>query len=281
MRWSLLPGRPDGTLARGVPAYRRFMPALMPTRNASAVLFEQDVRVEPALAWCDTVRREHPDLDPSPFHVVLWAMARVLEDRPRLNRFVAGGRLYDRDGIWFSYSVKRALSDDAVIEVVKRRFDPSEGFVDLVRAVDGGVDQVRRQVTTLEDREAALLVHLPVPLRRLAVRLANGLDDWNLLPAAWIRSDAFFASAFVANLGSLHLDSAFHHLYEYGNIPIFVTVGEIHDAAVAEHGDVTARRVVTLRFTYDERIEDGLYAQRALKELCALVEHPTPSFSTQ
>jgi hypothetical protein len=276
---ALLLPRHDGALAQRVPDYRRFMPALMTTRNGSAVYFEQQVRVDRTLPFLEAVNKEHPDVEPSLFHVVLWALTKVLDERPRLNRFLAGGRLYQRDGIWISYSIKRALSDDAGLEVIKRRFDPSETFADLVRAVDEGVDTTRQTTTTLEDREVDLLLRVPPSLRRILVGLANILDSYNLLPRAFIDSDAFFASVFVANLGSLHLDAAFHHLYEYGNIPIFCTVGALHDAAVVEDGEVVSRPVATLRFTFDERIEDGLYAARSLQTLCELVEDPGRALS--
>jgi pyruvate/2-oxoglutarate dehydrogenase complex dihydrolipoamide acyltransferase (E2) component len=32
--------------------------------------------------------------------------------------------------------------------------------------------------------------------------------------------------------------------------------------------------VLTLRFSYDERVEDGLYAARALRLLAERIEHP-------
>ena len=37
---------------------------------------------------------------------MLRAIALVLAERPRLNRFTAGGRVWQRDGIWLSFSAK-------------------------------------------------------------------------------------------------------------------------------------------------------------------------------
>jgi hypothetical protein len=89
-----------------------------------------------------------------------------------------------------------------------------------------------------------------------------------------------YASAFIANLGSLKLDAAYHHHYEYGNIPIFVTVGRVHDAVVARaDGTVGTRKEVVLKWNFDERIEDGLYAARALELLRARLAAPPPTDS--
>src|SRR5207302_1829795 len=82
-----------------------------------------------------------------------------------------------------------------------------------------------------------------------------------------------YASAFVANLGSVGLEAAYHHLFEYGTIPIFVTLGRVHRAPVVlPDGSVGSREIFTLRYTYDERVEDGFYAARALERLQAGLE---------
>lgn len=94
------------------------------------------------------------------------------------------------------------------------------------------------------------------------------------LPKPFIEGDPFFASAFVTNLGSVGLDGAFHHLYEYGTIPIFAALGRVHDTVEAEAGEPVVRRTATIRFTYDERVEDGLYAAGAIADFQRFVERP-------
>jgi pyruvate/2-oxoglutarate dehydrogenase complex dihydrolipoamide acyltransferase (E2) component len=102
------------------------------------------------------------------------------------------------------------------------------------------------------------------------------LDGWNVYPSSLLVDDPLYASAFVANLGSVGLDAAFHHLYEYGNIPIFATMGRVHKAPVVyENGSVGSREVFRMRYTYDERVEDGFYAARALERLAACLADPT------
>jgi pyruvate/2-oxoglutarate dehydrogenase complex dihydrolipoamide acyltransferase (E2) component len=83
-----------------------------------------------------------------------------------------------------------------------------------------------------------------------------------------------YASAFVANLGSIKIDAAYHHLYEHGNCPLFVTVGQIQPRPVADGAEVAVRPTAMLRYTYDERIEDGLYCAAALELLRRRIEDP-------
>ena len=114
-------GRPDGYVATEVPGYRRFMPALMPTRNGSIVFFDRVVEVAAAERFVAETRAAHPDLHPTLFHVVLWSLGRMFDRHPHLNRFLAGGQLYDRDGIWISFTVKTELSEDGTLVEVKGR----------------------------------------------------------------------------------------------------------------------------------------------------------------
>src|SRR5262249_53703274 len=88
-------GRPDAVLAERVPLVRRFMPFIMRRRNESLVWFEQDVAVDAALAFADAFSRAH-DVRLTFFQMALRSIARVLDEFPRLNRYVVGRRLYQR-----------------------------------------------------------------------------------------------------------------------------------------------------------------------------------------
>ncbi len=266
--------RPDGQAATQVADYRRFMPALMPTRNGSIVFFDRVVEVEAAERFVAATRAAHPDLHPTLFHVVLWSLGRMFDRHPHLNRFLAGGQLYDREGIWISFTVKTELSDDGTLVEVKHRCDPSQPFADFVRDIESSVVAARAGVEGPVDKELSLFLHLPHVLRRGVVLLAGLANDLNLLPRSFIAGDPFFASVFVTNLGSVGIDAAFHHLYEYGTIPLFCTFGLVHDGVVARKGKPAVTRVASLKFSYDERVEDGLYAARALQYLCSILEDP-------
>lgn len=267
--------RPDGRVATEVPGYRRFMPALMPTRNGSIVFFDRVVEVEAAERFVAETRAAHPDLHPTLFHVVLWSLGRMFDRYPHINRFLAGGRLYDRDGVWISFTVKTELTEDGTLVEVKHRCDPAQPFADFVRDIESSVGAARAGAEALTDKELSIFLHLPVFLRRGVVILAELANDLNLLPRAFIEGDPFFASAFVTNLGSVGIDAAFHHLYEYGTIPVFCTFGLVHDGVVARKGKPVVTRVASLKFSYDERVEDGLYAAKALQYLCSMLQDPT------
>src|SRR5262249_26713703 len=113
--------RADGTLAKGLSNERRVMPYLMRGRNESVVYFRQDVDLVKADAFIRAWNQANPLLRIDVFHLACWAMRATFEYQPGTNRFVVGGRIYDRDGIWISYAVKQKLETGAPMVVVKRR----------------------------------------------------------------------------------------------------------------------------------------------------------------
>lgn len=254
--------RADARLAEGVAPYRRIMPFLMRTRAESAVLFEQRLNIGDTLRFLREFRLDHPDSPATFLHVVTAAAVKTLDLHPSLNRFASGGRLYQRDGIWISYSAKQELVEGSPVMVLKRRFDPAEGFPDVVSRMRGELGVARSGKRSTTDKELGAILRLPAVGVRALVGLERAADSLGLLPGAYIRNDPLFASMMIANLGSVGLDAAYHHLYEYGSISLFCTIGRIAD----DH--------VTLRFTYDERIEDGLYAAHALNDFKTFVERP-------
>jgi hypothetical protein len=266
--------RPDATLCRDVPQYRRMMPYLMRGRNESAVYFMQQIDVTRTLAFLDDFNATHSETRATLFHVVLWATVRTLAERPRLNRFTAGGQLWQRDGIWIAYSIKKRKDDQSPIAVLKQRFEAQTSFEATLRTVYDELARGRSDDKSYVDKELGALLQVPGPLLRGVLAIQRAADALGVLPKAFIDRDPLYASAFIANLGSLKMDAGYHHLYEYGNIPIFCVIGQTTEQPVVRAGQVVAQPTATLRYTFDERAEDGLYAQRSLELLRARVEDP-------
>jgi hypothetical protein len=270
----MLFSRADGTIARDVPAYRRIMPFIMRGKNESIAYFEQEIDVERAQAFIETWNARSPQKI-SFFHLYTWAAVQTMAARPRLNRFVAGSRVYDRKGIWVSYSAKKKMDDDSPVVVRKCRIEPGLPFSELVEQLRSDVDEGRSAKRSHVDKELSLVLMLPAFLLRMLIVLQMWLDSWNLLPHALIESDPLYASLFIANLGSLKMDALNHHLYEYGNIPIFACVGRRRRAVIAnDKGELSTPLVCTVKYSYDERVEDGLYCAAALDHLRRLLEDP-------
>jgi pyruvate/2-oxoglutarate dehydrogenase complex dihydrolipoamide acyltransferase (E2) component len=251
----------------------------MRRRNESSVYFEQKVDTAKTGEFLRSFR-ERTGLHATLLHLLIWASGQILKERPRLNRFVAGGRIYQRRGIWISFSAKKEKTDDAPIVAVKRKIDPSWIFEDLVRELESSIGKSRRGKPSATGKELDLLFRLPTFLISRTVWLLMKLDHFGLLPETFIRSDPLFASMFIANLGSIRMDAGFHHLYEYGSIPIFMMTGQSkEEPVIGADGKVAVLPLMTLRYSFDERIEDGLYCLRALELIKEIIEDPAKRIS--
>jgi pyruvate/2-oxoglutarate dehydrogenase complex dihydrolipoamide acyltransferase (E2) component len=266
--------RSDGELVTDLSPLRRIMPYLMKTRNESAVYFDQVIDVTPTLEYLHRVNGEG-ERRLSFFQIVLCAAVRTLAMRPVLNRFVVGKRVYRRNTIDISFVVKKAFTDEASMTMVKVTFDPADTLETVAQRVKQAVEIGRGEKLTASEQEMNAVRRLPRFLIGLLVRLQRLLDHFNLLPARLIRSDPLYTSLALANVGSVGLDAAYHHLYEYGTASMFATLGRIHKGLiVTESGEQLVRDVVTIRYSLDERITDALYGARSMELFRSFIEQP-------
>lgn len=264
--------RRDGTLAKVAP-YRRIMPFLMRGRNESSVLFEHQLDMSRAQPWLEDWNRRTGQ-HATAFHLVLHALARMLHERPHLNRFIAGRRIYDRRGVFMTFAAKKAMREDAPLATVKREFPRDERFAEMVAALNSNIKVAKSDAVSKVDKELAVFLRFPGFLLAASVALLRWLDSHGLAPRALIGDDPMYTSAFIANLGSLKIDAAYHHLYEYGNCPLFCTVGRLAKAPIVVDDEVSVRPALLLRYSYDERVEDGFYAASGIALLRAWIEDP-------
>jgi hypothetical protein len=260
-------------LIRGAPAIRRIMPYLMRTRTESVVLHESVYATAAARAWLRAYNRSHP-AHATLFDLFTYACGQALHARSELNRFVSGGRLYQRRGVQVSFVVKREMSDAGVGTTVKVDMLPAEPFQAFVARLATAIDEARSRDRAV-DKETALVVMLPGVLVRALVAVARWLDAWNLYPRFMTRNDPMYASVFLANLGSAGISDAYHHLYEYGTVSIFGALSAVRRLPFVDGAQVVAREGLAVRWTFDERIHDAFYAARSLAVVQRILEDPT------
>lgn len=265
MIWS----RPDAEPIRDLDKLRRFMPFISPRRNDSLFYLRTQIEADSALAFIDEWNRgaETPEDKLSLFSLYLRSLTRVIHERPGVNRFVAGGRLWQRRGLWVTFSAKMELLDGAPVITVKREFPPGESLSDMVRGLLGSLRERRSGKKSQSDKEMDLALLAPPSVIKGGLFFLRLAHDWGLLPKSMIDPDPMFTSIFVANLGSVGLEAGYHHLWEYGTCSMFATLGKVYE----RHDGV---RCVDVCYTYDERVEDGLHVAISLAQIKENLESP-------
>jgi hypothetical protein len=268
--------RPDGDLVKNESPVRSIMPYVMRGRNESIIYHEAQYDIGKTRAFLRAFNHEHERDQPATlFHLFMWASAQILADRPGLNRFISGNRMYRRKGIFISFAAKKEIADDAPLVAMKMEFRKDESFADcckrIVETIKGGRSTARSDL----DKELALAMMLPGPLLSLVMRLLRWLDKVNLMPGFMIANDPLYTSVFISNLGSIGLDRTSHHLYESGTAAMFGAMGMPRKQLMPDRaGNPVVKDILEVRWSLDERVNDGLYCARTLAQLKKLIEDP-------
>ena len=273
--WALLnmkTSRSDGTLIKKVHAYRTMLGYIMPTRNESVVYFDTYVNAEQLVEYIPRAReRFHCDVT----HTLVAACNFGLIDAPQMNTFISGRRLYRRKGAQVTFSMKRQkLNRKAKLSAVKREVDGTLTFRELCERINSHIHVERSDKKTHADKELGFFSSWPRPLLRAGIGAVRLLDYYNILPHSFIKNDGMYTSCFIANLGSVGMDPGYHHLYEWGNCPLFMMVGRLHDRPVVKDGQVVPQKTLHVRWSYDERIDDGLSARFGIDSVKKVLENP-------
>ena len=268
--------RCDGVPLGRVHPYRRLMSYIMRTRTESVVYFDDYILAENLIEY---VKQAKEKFGADISHCTVAACGIAIASNPTMNQFVSGRRLYQRKGVWLSFSMKRkAMDKKSKIAVVKKELRPDETFRQFVERINDEIDVQRSDKKTYADKEYDLFTLIPRPALNWAVSLFRWLDYHNILPGSFIHSDGMYASMFIANLGSLKMGAGYHHLYEWGNCPLFGMVGQLQDRPWVVDGEVVPRKVLHMRYSYDERIDDGLSARFGIDLARRILENPFEEF---
>lgn len=279
--------RSDGTYLKKVDFFIRFLPFVMKGRNESAVYFTQQIDITELKEYLNERNRrsaaagEGKGHKATVFHAVLAALVKVAVERPQLNRFIIGRRLYQRKQLNCAFVIKREFNDDAKEEIAIMQFDQDDTLSTISEKIRREVQKVRDDAKKNDQKRHGavnwlnFMMNLPRILLRGLVRFLSWLDYHGWLPHFIIEADPMHASFFLSNLASLNVDAPYHHLYEWGTTSVFMTIGVSKKIPVVKsNGEIVIREVMNMAFTLDERIADGFYYARSIKRFQQLLEKP-------
>jgi hypothetical protein len=273
--------RPDGVRLRQKHPLNALMPYMMRGRNESAVYYQKELDVENVLRLVRTknaamkARESGEEQDRySLFSVAMAAVVRTLAIRPELNRFIHGRALYQRKDIVISFIVKQRMAEEAPEGSARIRFAPEDDLEAVTQKVNNAIAHIREVGEGGEGERIARVAHSIPGAKALVMGLYRLFDRFNLAPKALLEADPLFATCYFANLGSIGLDTPFHHLYEWGNASFFVVMGKLMQKE-SHRGAAGARRhFIDFKVTLDERISDGLYFARSASVFYRLLDKP-------
>ena len=267
--------RKNGRLLRSLPAYSKFMPYIMPTRNDSLNLYEESMEVTEVDRRLRRLRVEgYKGI--GILHFMIAAYIRIVSMLPALNRFVAGRRIYASNEITVIMTVKRALSIDATETSIKVHFEPTDTIFDVYRKMNEKIDEIKATEDNNNTEDVAdALARLPRFILRFVILLLRIADYFDWLPAGLLEASPFHGSLVITDLGSLRIRPVFHHIYNFGTLPVFIAFGaKRHAYELDRHGNMVDHKYVDCKFTLDERTTDGHYWAQAFQAWRYIFQHP-------
>ena len=265
--------RRDGRRLRTLQPMSYVMPYIMKVRADSQNHFEDVIDITNIEHYLDKKRREGYT-DMTLLHVLLAGYIRVVAERPGLNRFISGQKIFARNKLECVMTIKKELSLESPDTCIKVEFDPRDNIYNVYKKFQKTALAAVNETTDF-DNTAKTLIKLPGLVLRGAVGLLHFLDYIGRLPKALLNVSPFHGSMIITSMGSLGIPAIYHHLYDFGNLPIFISYGSIFSAdAIKRDGTRERHHFVTLKVVTDERICDGYYYASAFKRLKRYLQHP-------
>lgn len=248
--------------------------AIMNKRNDAQNMFSASLDFAAVEEYIRQKREELPGF--GFMHLVTAAYVRVVSQKPGVNRYIAGLRVFARHEIVLSMMVKKELKLNAQESSIKVRFSPYDTAEDVYRKMEAEIEKARQAGdTTNLDNVSRVVNHLPALLLRGFVSFNQFLDFFGWMPKFINEASPMHCSIFISNLGSLGIPPVFHHLYNFGNVPVFLTFGgKRKELAFRSDGTVYNRTMVDYTVVMDERTIDGHYYASALKLFDKILHNP-------
>ena len=246
-------------------------------RNICSNLFSESFEITHIDRYIRQKRREgYTDFGIT--HVLLAAYVRGIAKYPQLNRFISGQKVFSRgEDIQYCMVVKKTMSVDSPDTSIKVHLSPWDTAIDVYEKLNAAMKSVKetQELDSNLDNLIQYLNLIPGVFLKFTVWLLKFLDYFGLLPKFLLELSPFHGSLFFTSMGSLGIQPIYHHLYDFGNLPVFGAFGCKRKAVeVQEDGSIVTRKYIDVKFVTDERIVDGYYYATFFKYFRRLLSKP-------
>ena len=267
--------RRDGRRLRTLPAYNRMTPFIMKSKSDASNYFSDTIEITEAERYL-RVKRLHGYPGMGLLHLFIAAYVRVISQYPGVNRFVSGQRIFARNEIEYVMTIKKEMKTNAEETSIKVTLDPRDTINDVYRKLNAEMLKVKEAGEDTEtDDVAATLMKLPRLILKFVVFFLEFLDYFGKIPSVIIDASPFHGSVIITDIGSIGLPVIYHHLYNFGNMPVFISFGvKKRTFEPRKDGGVAERKYLDYKIVMDERICDGFYYSQAFKLFKSLLRKP-------
>ena len=267
--------RKDGRLLRSLNPFSKFIPYIMPTRVDRLVNYEESFEVSEVDKRLRQLRVEgYKGI--GILHFMIACYIRAVSMLPGVNRFVVGRRIYAHNDISVVLTVKHSMSVDATETTIKVHFQPTDTIFDVYRKMNEKIEEIKtaEENNNTED-VAAAFSKLPRFLIRFALAVFRCLDYYGWLPESIVEASPFHGSMIITDMGSLRIGPVYHHIYNFGTLPVFIAFGpKYHKYEITKKKELVDSKYVDTKMVIDEGIVDGHYYAQVVQAFRYMFQHP-------
>lgn len=267
--------RKEGRKLRTLPPMNSLSPYIMRDRNGSSNYISDFTEISRIEKYISKKRQEGLK-GFGLLHVFIAVYVRTVSQLPGINRFVGGQKIYARNNIEIALTIKKEMKLDAMETVVKIECAPTDTATDVYNKLNEIVEKNKAQGDVSEfDSVARVFHYIPGLFFKVFMMLLRFMDYLDLVPRFLTKLSPFHGSFFITSMGSLGIPPIYHHLYDFGNVPVFVSYGAKRKQYELQYdGTVAEKRYIDYTVVCDERICDGHYFATALKFMKECFKHP-------
>lgn len=271
-RWG---DRNDGWLVKDTDPLHIIMPYMFPNRCDNEAFIQEQVDLTPIRRYLDQKNQTNPHYPYKLFQLLIAAMVKTFVLRPKMNRFIQGGKTFQRNELSVAFVIKKQFSDEGGEAIAYIQFDENDTLETVRDKIYKVITDGRSEKMDGATQSLTFLANIPRFIVKTAVRFLNWLEYHGHYPKSFANGDPCCASVFITNLGSIRLKAGYHHLTNRGTNSVFVIIGETHTVPVFDdRGKCIPKEVVDVGITLDERIADGYYYSKSIQLVKYLLSNP-------
>ncbi|MBO7678001.1 MAG: 2-oxo acid dehydrogenase subunit E2 [Erysipelotrichaceae bacterium] len=248
---------------------------LKPTRKENEVYIDRKVNVSKLVDYMSECKKQGKNY--TYFHAFLTAIAKVMYNRPKLNRFIANRHMYEHNDILLSFVAKISLDDKSEEMMLVVPIEENDNMDTIAAKTAEKVEKLRSAKAEKKgaNQAAAIVGKLPNIIRVPFFAVVKRLGEYGLLPSSFTDNNIYFTSMIISNLGSIECGAIYHNLADFGTCSSLSTIGEIEtERRILKDGSEEIQKVCHLGITLDERIADGFYFAKSVNMIEYILNNP-------
>ena len=174
--------RRDARMVRDNDPLHFFVPYLYPHRADNEAVVTEQIDLTAMNAFLAEKNAGRTEDRYTLMHAIVAALVRTITLRPKMNRFIQGNRLYQRDDLTTGFVVKKQFADNGAEALAFLKWGPETTIDTVHEKVMAEIHECRSDKLDNSTAGMEKFTHLPRWMMRIAIRILFILDYYGRAP---------------------------------------------------------------------------------------------------